>query len=195
MPDDIWAPEIRDEGGYNSCPHGLSTLLCAWERQKCLLMIASQVVLVVKNSPANAGDLRDAGSIPGSERFPGEGNGNPLQYSCLEKSIDRGAWQATVHAVAQLDMTEHTHTIHFNNNSSFTEHLLWPRLELNTSRTCNPWTTRQGNMAIFILQMRKLKFSGVQTFTQGHSAKQRFQKSLFPNMHSSLLDSATMHLF
>ena len=55
---------------------------------------------VVKNSPANAGD---AGSIPGLARFPGEGNGNPLQYSCLEKLMDRGAWRATVRGVAELD--------------------------------------------------------------------------------------------
>ena len=53
---------------------------------------ASQVVLVVKNLPANAGDIRDAGSIHGMGRSPGEGNGNPLQYSCLENSMDRGAW-------------------------------------------------------------------------------------------------------
>ena len=53
---------------------------------------------VVKNPPANAGDV---GSIPGSGRFPGEGNGNPLQYSCLENSMDRGAWWTTVHAVAK----------------------------------------------------------------------------------------------
>ena len=61
----------------------------------------SHVALVVKNLPANAGDIRDAGSIPGSERRPGEGNGNPLQYSCLENPMDRGAWQATVHEVAK----------------------------------------------------------------------------------------------
>ena len=54
---------------------------------------------VVKNPPANAGDIGDAGLIPGSERSPGSGNGNPLQYSCLENSMDRGAWQATVHGV------------------------------------------------------------------------------------------------
>ena len=60
---------------------------------------ASQVALVVKNPPANAGDLRDAGSIPGS--CPGEGHGNPLQYSCLENSVDRGDWWATVHRVAK----------------------------------------------------------------------------------------------
>jgi len=57
---------------------------------------------VVKNPPVNAGDM---GSILGSGRSPGEGNGNPLQYSCLEKSMDRGVWQATVHGIAsQLDL-------------------------------------------------------------------------------------------
>ena len=57
---------------------------------------ASQVALVVKKPPANAGDLRDACSTPGSGRSPGGGHGNPLQYSCLEKTTDRGAWRATV---------------------------------------------------------------------------------------------------
>ena len=59
------------------------------------------MALVVKNLPANAGDTRAKGSIPGSGRSPGIGNGNPLQYSCLENSMDRGAWQATVHGVAK----------------------------------------------------------------------------------------------
>ena len=53
----------------------------------------------VKNPPANAGDSRDAGSIPGSGRSPGVGNGNPFHYSCLENSMDRGAWQARIHGV------------------------------------------------------------------------------------------------
>ena len=53
---------------------------------------ASQVVLVVKKAPANAGDIRDTGSIPGLGRSPGGGDGNPLQYSCLENPTDRGAW-------------------------------------------------------------------------------------------------------
>ena len=52
---------------------------------------------MVKNLPARAGDPRGMGSIPGSRRFPGEGNGNTFQYSCLEKSMDRGAWWAIVH--------------------------------------------------------------------------------------------------
>ena len=56
---------------------------------------------VAKNLSANAGDERDASSIPGFGRSPGIGNGNPLQYSCLENSMDRGAWQATVHEVAK----------------------------------------------------------------------------------------------
>ena len=60
---------------------------------------ASQVALVVKNSPASAGDARDSGSIPGSGRSSGGGPGNPLQYSCLENPMDRGAWRATVHGV------------------------------------------------------------------------------------------------
>ena len=57
------------------------------------------MALVVKNLPASAGDV---GSIPGSGRSPGEGNGKPLQYSCLENLMDRGAWQATVHGVARV---------------------------------------------------------------------------------------------
>ena len=56
---------------------------------------------VVKNLSANAGDARDTGSIPGSGKSPAVGNGNPLQYSCLENSMDRGAWWATVHRVEQ----------------------------------------------------------------------------------------------
>ena len=60
-----------------------------------------EVVLVIKNLPANAGDIRDVGSIPRLGRSPGVGNGNPLQYSCLENPIDRGAWQATVHGVTK----------------------------------------------------------------------------------------------
>ena len=55
---------------------------------------------MVKNLPTNAGDIRDVDLIPGSGRLPGEGNGNPLQYSRLENPMDRAAWWATVHGVA-----------------------------------------------------------------------------------------------
>ena len=66
--------------------------ICKWS------VGATQVALVVKNLPANA---RAAGSVPGSGRSPGGGNGNPLQYFCLGNSMDRGAWQATVHRVTK----------------------------------------------------------------------------------------------
>ena len=54
---------------------------------------------MVKNPPANAGDTKDPGAAPGLGKSPGEGNGNPLQYSCLENSMDRGAWWAIVHEI------------------------------------------------------------------------------------------------
>ena len=76
---------------------------------------ASQVVLVVNNLTANAGDIRDMGSIPGSGRCPGGGHGKPLQYSCLENPMDRGAWWAAVDGVArsQTRLSDFTFTFHF----------------------------------------------------------------------------------
>ena len=70
----------------------------------------SQVVLVVKNLPANAADIRDADLIPGLGRSPGRGHGNPFQYSGPENPMDRGAWWATVHRFEkeESDMTEAT---------------------------------------------------------------------------------------
>ena len=76
---------------------------------------------MLKNPPANAGDLKDMGLIPGSGRSPGGARGNPLQYSCLENPMDRGAWQAVVHRVTkswillkqlstQRCVCTHTHT-------------------------------------------------------------------------------------
>ena len=61
----------------------------------------SWVALVVKNSPANVGDIREKGSIPGWGRSLGGGHGNPLQNSCLENPMNRGAWQAAVHGVTK----------------------------------------------------------------------------------------------
>ena len=73
---------------------------------------SSQVALVLKNLPANAGDVRDTGLIPGWGRSPRGGNGTPLQNSCLENPMDRGAWWATVHGVAEsrTRLTEQAHT-------------------------------------------------------------------------------------
>ena len=68
---------------------------------------------MVKNPPANALDIRDLGSIPGSGRSPGEGSGNPLHYSCLGNPMDRGAWQVRVHRVAKSGTQLSTRT---NNN-------------------------------------------------------------------------------
>ena len=82
----------RGEPSYSisSCPIRFIT------QTQVKIHLAFHVVLVVKNPPANAGDIRDAGLIPGLGRSPGGGNGNPLQYSCLENPMDRGAWRATV---------------------------------------------------------------------------------------------------
>ena len=68
--------------------------------------MASQVALAVKNLLGSAGDLRDVGLIPGWGRSPGGGNGNRLQYSCLENPMNRGAWQATVHGVVESQLSD-----------------------------------------------------------------------------------------
>ena len=101
---DCNAREISTQSVYSNVSHRLESDLdtCYFAQR------ASPEAQLVKILPANAGDARDVGLIPGSGRFPGEGNGNPLQYCCLENSMDRGAWLATVHEVAELDTTEHT---------------------------------------------------------------------------------------
>ena len=67
----------------------------------CVLPLGSQVALVVKNPPVNAGDIRDTDLIHGLGRFPGEGNGKPLQYSCLETLMDRGTWWVIVSGITK----------------------------------------------------------------------------------------------
>ena len=67
---------------------------------------ASQMVLVVSTQPANAAERGDVGLIPGSGRSPGGGHGYPLQYSCIENPMDRGAWRATVHGITESDRTD-----------------------------------------------------------------------------------------
>ena len=94
----------RDQSG-TSLLHSTQALRVIWEQHldsHCQFLLgASQVALVVKTLPANAGDIRDTGSTPGSGSSPGERHGNPLQYSCLENPMDRGAWWVTVQRVAK----------------------------------------------------------------------------------------------
>ena len=93
------------------------------ELSKVALMLASKYIkaklmpfmgflgdTVVKNPPANAEDVRDTGSIPGLGRFPGDGNGNSFQYSCLENSVDKVAWQATYSPWGRVESNTNKHT-------------------------------------------------------------------------------------
>ena len=84
---------------YSSEYSGLISFRIDWFY--LLAIQGTAVALVVKKLPANAGELRDKGLIPGSGRSLGGGHGNPLQYYCLENSMNRGAWWATVHGVAK----------------------------------------------------------------------------------------------
>ena len=76
--------------------------------------MCTHVALMVKNQPANAGDIREVVSIPGLGRSPGRGHGNPLQYSCLENPMDRRAWLASVHEVtkSQLQLKQFSTNMH-----------------------------------------------------------------------------------
>ena len=82
---------VMDREAWRAAVHGVA-------KSRTRLSHRTKMALVLKNPPTNAGDT---GSIPGSGRSPGEGNGNPLQYSSLENPVDRGAWRATVHGVAE----------------------------------------------------------------------------------------------
>ena len=90
---------LERRGKYQSFSTQISHF--SWGYFPVLMGWGSQLVLVVKNLPAKVGDRRDKGSIPGLRRSPGEGNGNPLKYSCLENPMNREAWQAMVHRVAK----------------------------------------------------------------------------------------------
>ena len=119
-------------------PHGV--LIWILKYVNLLKPKTSQVALVVKNTPASAGDARDIGSIPGWGRSPGEGNGNPLQYSCLENPMDRGAWWATVRGVAESDTKKLMH------------------LEFHKSWATSPLPPRVSSLSSWVLAKQKLMF-------------------------------------
>ena len=104
---------------------------------------ASQVALVVKNLPASIGDLRDAGSIPGSGRFPGGGHGNPLQYSCLETPGDKGAWALTMsNEIGYRHTFSSVQFSHSVVSNSLRPHELWP------TRLLCPWDSPGKNTGV-----------------------------------------------
>ena len=121
-------------------PHArrLAHLKLHWDRSPCALdpsgsgpmypiIWASQVVLVVKNPPADARDIRDAGSIPGLRRSPRGGNDDPFQYSRLKNPMDRGAWWVTVHGIAKSCIwlsDRHTKTIFPTIHPSWEKHVI-----------------------------------------------------------------------
>ena len=126
---------------------------------------ASQVTLVLKNLPANAGTVKDAGSIPGSGRSPAGGHGNPLQYSCLENPMERAAWQATVPRVAKswtqlMGLSMHIHTLPSINNcwakgrTNFTTfpillpQFLISQVDINRAQIPSPQTSRSNAVVI-----------------------------------------------
>ena len=79
---------------------------------------------MLKNLPVNAGDIKDAGSIPGLGRFSEKGHGNPLQYSCLENPMDRGAWGATVHRVSKSQVPRESWYVGVEGNELINEQMV-----------------------------------------------------------------------
>ena len=98
---------IWDYPAYSNCNNLLGMLysLNSFKYVATTLSQAPHVALVVRNSPVNTGNVKDLDSIPGSGRFPGEENGNPLQDSCLENPMDTVAWQAIVHRIVAKNLT------------------------------------------------------------------------------------------
>ena len=123
---------------------GLAVVMVTALLEYCKPLIctgASQVALVVKNPSANTGDARDVGSVPRVARSPEEGNGNPLQYSCLENPMDRGTWWAIGHFIAESNMTTHTRSEMYTSD--------WI-LDINSiSKTQHSWGEKRCGMYIY----------------------------------------------
>ena len=127
---------------------------------------ASQMVLVLKNLSANAGDIRDAGSIPGSGRSSEGGNGNPLHYSCLENPMDRGAWRATVHRVIRSQTWMKWLSTALLSMEIWCTHGIWDFSKSQSEYkvgVLHPWLNKQGywqpweasHLKLNLLQMQK----------------------------------------
>ena len=145
-----------------SCPHVPLPL-----PRSSLAVPARDLVLVVKNLPVNARDLRDAGLIPGSGRSPGGGHGNPLQYSCLENPMDRGAWWATVHRVAKTKQLG-THQGFSSSLAADTE-CVRPGLQkgprpagLTQGSSTGPWDSKDGRKVKCLSEWRVTRYSWLQ---------------------------------
>ena len=153
IPKDLWEGK-KSVNLLNSIYAFGSLSLCVW---------ASQVVLGIKNLPANAGDTRVGGSIPGSGRSLGGENGNAIQYSFLENSTDRGAWWATVHEVlkSQTWLSDWAHTISMYMNISVCLIL-----------TMTLWSTEVNYYFIPILLQRTLVHRASQQLTTDHASNE-----------------------
>ena len=149
----VGTPDVRAWAAFSTCPFNFhSGIACVY-----IAMPGFPRGSAVKNLPANA---TDSGSVPGLGRSPGGGHGNPLQYSCLETPMDRGAWQATVHGVTESQTrlrTEHapTHGMWRCDLQNFSTNYRW-----HSTNTCemSGWINNTvlsqwcsyGNIAVFI---------------------------------------------
>ena len=144
-------------------PSSILALICGCLRAQWV----SQVTLVVKNPPANSGDLRDMGSIPESGRSPGGGNGNPLHYSCLGNPMDRGAWWATVYGIAKSWTRLKRLSVHIEPIGNVSHTL--PR-----SREIWSETSESAVAGVSLLGMLAFDWwSRLWTFHLGHTAQER----------------------
>ena len=118
---------------------------------------APQVAPVVKNLPANAGDIRDMGSIPASGRSPGGGHGNPLQYSCLENPMDRGGWWAIVHRFGENQTRLEQLSMHAYTNNRVPRYMKQTLTELKGETDSS--TLIVGDFDTLISIMEKISYS------------------------------------
>ena len=167
-----------------NCSPPVPWLLCPWtfpgkkNRVDCYFLLQgnflwTSLLLSGKESTCQCRNTRDAGSIPGSGRCPGEGKGNPLQYSCLGNPMDRGAWWA-MHGVTELDTTGHTHTYTHKLTHTYThKYIRKSEVKMLAAQLCltlcNPMDcSPPGSSVHGISQARMLKWVAIH-FSRGSS--------------------------